>query len=303
MTNKKHIVFVSLISLFLFVTMVSCDKFKGDQTIPSYLQVNSFDLSTDYGIQGTNNQAILDAWVYVDDQSIGTFELPALIPVLVKGPHQLKVYPGVKLNGISTTRAPYPFFTPVIYDNFEFSQDSVGSINPVTSYESNTEFVWMEDFEDASLVLEEAPGSDTGIYITNPPNNPEAFLDNYSKHSGIIYLDAERSHVLLQSNDGNGQGFYLNRGDYHFMELNIKTDVLVLVGVYIQKTDQSVEKRDYLILNITNTWKKIYVNLTPLVNDFTDADNYKIIFEAYYSGSSGTQKIYLDNIKLLSRPN
>ena len=92
------------------IFMMGCDKFEGDQTIPSYLKIDSLGFITDNDLQGTNNQKFADAWIYVDDDIIGGFEMPFTIPVLSEGMHKLEISPGIILNGISDTRAPYPCY-------------------------------------------------------------------------------------------------------------------------------------------------------------------------------------------------
>ena len=74
----------------LFITATSCEKFSGDQTIPAYLGIDSIYLSTDYNSEGTASQRITDAWVYVDDEFLGAFELPARLPVLKSHCFQLQ---------------------------------------------------------------------------------------------------------------------------------------------------------------------------------------------------------------------
>ncbi len=47
------------------------------------------------------------------------------------------------------------------------------------------DFVWMEDFEDASLAIHESANSDTVMVRTEPAGAPEALIDDYSQYSGI----------------------------------------------------------------------------------------------------------------------
>ena len=291
------------VSLILTLMISGCDKFEGDQTVPAYIQIDTIGMETNYSVQGTANQKIVDAWVYVDDQYIGDFEMPQVFPVLYNGSHRLEIMPGIKLNGISTTRAPYPMFQPVTVSDFKLVEDSTTKINPETTYYDNVVFIWMEDFEDPSLSIKRAPQSDTAMYRTQPENAPGIFMDENSKYSGIAYLTDERKYVELQSDDGNGGGFVLNRGDYFFLELNFKTTVPVVVGMFIERYNIGIEKRSLIILNNNNTWNKIYVNFTPMVNETADAINYKVYFEAEKTTSGGTETIMFDNLKLLSRPN
>ena len=304
---RMPLISLNLLSLAMAVLMgifSSCDRFDGEQEIPAYIRVDSIGFSSNYDKEGTDKQAIIDVWVYVNDQLIGGFEVPAEIPVLQQGISKIEIRPGVKLNGISSTRAPYPYLDPVIIPELNLVPDSAVNIYPETEYRSNTVFVWMEDFEDPALSIVSGNGSDTGMFITTPANAPGAFLDEYSEFSGEVVLEDDNTYMLLQSDDGNGEGFVLTKGYYIFLELHFKTDIPVVVGLFIKQQDNSILKTPYIILNTTDEWKKIYVNFTPKVSDAAGAQNFKVYFEASRSDMDPSNAhIMFDNIKLLSRQN
>jgi len=295
--NKLALLFVGAVGL------TACDKFEGDQTIPSYIRIDSLGFFSENDIEGTNKQKIVDAWIYVDDDLIGGFEMPAMVPVLKEGTHKLELRPGIILNGISDTRAPYPCIKPITIENFTLYPDSAVNAYGTASYWENAEFVWLEDFEDPSLAIHESANSDTLIYRTEPANAEGAFLDEYSSYSGISYLDNTRDYVQLVSDDGNGEGYVFDRGDFIFLELHYKNNVPFVVGLYITLTDNTVEERSFLIVSPSEEWNKIYVNFTPIVNETIDAKNFKIYLEAYHSAGFESSYIMLDNLKLVTRPN
>ena len=131
-----HILFFS----FFLLVQTSCEKFSGDQTIPAYISIDSIYLQTDYSLEGSNSQNITDAWVYVDDYLIGTFQLPARFPVLRQGTHTLSVIPGIKKNGIASTRITYPFYS-TITQSVNLVPDSTINVGVMkTTYGSTTKF-------------------------------------------------------------------------------------------------------------------------------------------------------------------
>jgi hypothetical protein len=300
--KKTGILYLILAYTALFGIM-GCDKFTGDQTIPAYIQVDSLGFVSDNDVQGTDNQNIVDAWVYVDDDLIGGFEMPALIPVLKEGVHKLEIRPGIKLNGISDTRAPNPCFQPIIVSNFNLVPDSIVLANGVSTYYNNAEFVWIEDFEDASLSIFKSANSDTGIYRTQPAGAPQAYIDEHSEYSGICYLDKTNNYLELVSDDGNGQGFVFDRGDFIFLEINYTNNIPLEVGVYIKLNDNTVEDRSYLMVSASEAWNKIYVNFTPIVNETVNAVDFKIYFRGQLPLNDVSAFIILDNLKLVTRPN
>jgi hypothetical protein len=161
----------------------------------------------------------------------------------------------------------------------------------------------MENFEDPSLAIRKSPNSDTGIVRTQPANAPGAFIDEYSLYSGISYLDEDHPYLQLTSDNGNGEGFAFDRGDFIFLELNYKNNIPLVVGVYMTLTDNTVEERPFLIVNTTDEWNKIYINFTPIVNETVDALTYMFYIEAQLTDETESATVLLDNIKLVTRPN
>lgn len=280
----------------LALSLSSCYKFEGDQTIPAYIRIDTVVFNTDYITQGSNTHNITDAWVYVDDQLIGVYELPATFPVLVSGPHNLEIRPGIKLNGIGATRAPYPFYRPFILDDFEFIPDSVRKVNPVTSYYDNLTFAWMEDFDGSGLSLEKISSSDTVMVKTSPANNPEAWLSAYSAFSGVAHLDT--AHKVFQA--ASFMSYVLpGLGKPVLLELDYKCSQEFTVGL-IAKLPSNNLVLPLVVVNPSDEWNKIYINLGPNVSEYTNAEYFKVYFDAALSGADAAS-IYFDNIKLIYR--
>ena len=292
-----------MFNLFFLLTagilLISCYKFEGDQTVPSYIQIDSILLETYYPDQGSNSNAIKDVWIYENDEMIGAFELPALFPVLAYGNQKLEIRPGIKINGISSTRAPYPFYQPIIYEDFEFIPDSVINIqNPTTRYYSNLNFVWSEDFEHPGLTLTESSSSDTVIVRTQPVNNPDAFLTDHSKYSGLISLN---TNARLYSASSSNSFPIPKQGSPTILELNFKTDNYINVGIIIQESSTFI-KIPLVIINHSDYWNKIYINLGPNLSLHPQATDFKVFFESVLESDANSASIYLDNIKLINRP-
>ena len=296
-TGKYLLYFSSL--LFILFIFNSCYKFEGGQTIPTYLQIDKVSLETSYYDEGTNSQSITDAWVYVDDGLIGAFELPATVPVLASGQHKLEIRPGIKLNGISSTRVPYPFYQPITYSDFNFIPDSTLKVkDPTTEYYSNLKFAWLEDFEKSSITFVENLGSDTAIRHTEP-GSAEAFTDDNSSFSGVVHLTSDRPvWSALSYNQFENQA----QGALVLMELNFKTDNYVSIGIVLLEESQYV-KIPLLILNHAKEWTKIYVNLGPNLSLHPGANVYQVYFESGIEDGKSEASIYLDNIKLIYRTN
>ncbi len=295
-TLHKFFFFSLLLGGLLLST--SCRKMAGDQTVPAYLKIDSVSINTFYPSEGSPSAKITDVWVYVDDQQMGVFELPAKFPLLFAGKHKLEIRPGIKLNGISSTRVPYPFYQPIIMEDFEFFPDSVMDLGTVeTVYYQNLKFIWMEDFESSVISIIEAETSDTTLERTNPADNPEAFLSEHSRYSGKIVLTKDRPAFMAYTFNE----FDLPKDDSPVMlEMNFKTDHVLLIGVLVDNpADYSWEELVYL--KETDQWNKIYINVGPVTSRNPNALGFKIYFSAILNSSEENAEIFLDNIKLIYR--
>lgn len=277
-----------------------CYKFENSQTVPAYLQIDTVLLKTYYPEEGANSHKITDVWIYINDNIEGVYELPAMFPVLAEGIKQLDIRPGIKVNGISSTRAPYPFYEPITYENFEFYPDSVMHIkNPETEYYSNLAFAWLEDFEDTGNSLDESAASDTVIERTEPANNPEAFLSQNSKYSGAIYLTEDRPIYSAATYNSYPMP---KQGSPVLMEMNYKTNNFLNTGLLIRESTGYI-KVPLLVLKHSTDWNKIYINLGPNLSLHPQATEFRVYFEAGLDHDRTSSTIYLDNLKIINRPN
>lgn len=289
----------NLLSILLIaVACPSCNKFEGDQQIPAYVYIESFSLTTDYAVEGSDTHNITDVWLYVDSQLIGAFEMPATIPVLVKGKRKLEVRPGIKLNGIAATRAPYPFYKPYQLDDFELVEDSIHILHPTTSYYEGLNFAWTEDFEYAAISMDKTTNSDTIIEKTSPINNLDALLSDYSAYSGVVHLEGDKTKFQIVSDET----FKLpGRGSPVFLELDYKCELPVQIGLYARES-YVISNLPQIIITPDDKWKKIYINVSPVVSQYSQAESFQFYFEGALSTETEA-KYYFDNIKLIHRSN
>ena len=307
--------FVFPLAILFFVYLLSsCQKFKGDQTVPAYIRIDSISIQTNYEEEGAPTSNITDAWVYINNESIGAYELPAVFPVLSSGLTEVRVDPGIKLNGIAALRSPYPFYKVIVQEvmlvegeEVNLNSDTLFKGNEyvpytmTTGYYDNLKFVWMEDFEDPSLSLDSTSKSRTDITRTEPANSPEAFLADYSKYSGLMILTEEKYLIDVATNVGNDDGFVLPQvGEFVFLEFDYKNNNYFTTGFYARELSQIVQ-HPVLNMNPSSEWKKIYVNLTPGVSSQVGAIDFNIFFGALMEAGVDEPRILIDNIKLIHR--
>jgi hypothetical protein len=278
-----------LIGLLVFSSLLisSCSKDKYEAQVPTYITIDSFSFTTDLLSEGSASANITDAWVYVNNDLVGVFELPASFPVLKEGNVELKVYAGIKDNGIAGSRARYLFYAPHI-EQVTLVKGETIEISPSVTYESGLNFAWMENFENASLSFLYTAGSDTII-------NKQSTTVKEGNFSGQIYLESsmdffEATSIAYSNLPQNGGPVYL--------EMDFKTNQPLLIGVYVDANQYNV-----VTLNIASDWKKIYINLTDIVNEVQNVGAHKVFLGIKETSSNpfltNNPEIYIDNIKLI----
>jgi len=289
-------ILLALLILFLpfFILLhTSCEKFSGDQTIPAYLSIDSIYLQTDYSLEGTTSQNITDAWVYVDDNLVGTFQLPACFPVLKEGKHSLSIIPGIKKNGIASTRVTYPFYS-TITQTLNFVTDSTLSLVPQkTTYISTTKFSWMEAFEDVSISMDTTKQSMVNIEET-PVGSSLVFE---GAHSGLIQMDSAKNFFEIVTHNY----FSIPKAPV-YLEMNFNTNTTFQAGVIVYSSDYIIYQTPVLNLAPTNSkWKKIYIDLTTTLNSYPNSTNYKVYLGGFKDSKVTNATILFDNFKLVTR--
>ena len=284
----KFFLFIFLISIFLS----SCVKNNPD---PAWIEVNKWTLESNPNAmyeEGELSQNITDACVFVDEKMMGIFEIPFKIPVLKSGGVNIKIYPVIRNNGISASKKIYPFLS---YHeiNTEIIQNKTLTINPKTHYNSNVKF-WIEDFEDATIKIENDPISKVQIHSGDDPS-----VLKYGNFYGRVTLNASDSlwfgytngHLILPK---GGKEVYL---EIDYYNTNSLTTGLIAETSLDSKNNINIQLNKQDISTIQ--WKKIYIDLKELVSYSTSAEFFEISFQALYEAGLPKTDIYLDNIKLV----
>lgn len=299
MQKLRYLISCCFALLFSSIVLSSCNNFKGSQEIPAYIHIDTFLFTTNYGLEGAASHKITDAWLYIDDDIQGCYELPATIPVLERGNHRVTIIPGIKLNGISKTRTINPFYTPYIIENYKLEEKVIDTILPSTTYypidESSIVFRFKEDFE-RQVSLEETADSDTTITRTER-DAPENWndLENNSHYSGYVWLGDSTNYFCIASEEFRDLP---NQGNSIFLEIDYKCDEVFEVGLFAKIS--SVESIPLVYVNPSPTWNKIYINLGPNITDTQEAEYFKFYIAGKIDEDSEAE-YYFDNIKLVYR--
>jgi len=263
--------------LLILLVIFSCQK-EDDNGIPSYLKIDNIFL----GEENTSSN-ITDAWVYINDQLQGVYELPAKFPVLEEEIQMVRIKAGIKVNGIASSRIAYPFYNSY-YQETTFTQNETKTITPIVNYLDSIDY-FLEDFEGAGVNIEISAISDTSLLmIYDGDNNYGSGILNDSLFTFEIATDELMD--LPQS------------GSPVFLELDYKSNTQFLVGVYVNYP-QSVIQKDLLWINPKEEWNKIYINLTNTISEGVNATSFKVFIGMKRDFELEKNELYFDNLKVV----
>lgn len=308
--TRKYTFFTLLSITFLALLLPSCKKFEGSQTVPAYIYIKDVAVECDYFVYGANTHKIIDAWVYVDDNIVGCYELPAAFPVLKEGVHKVAVYPGIARDGIRDLRAEYPFMEPWEDKNVNFVEGVMDTLKPVFHYypvgvDENMHIAWMEDFDQGGITVTMDTISSVDITLVS---------DQYAWHDpeGIY---STKSAKLVLNNASQKYRFATTEkfqdlptgGSACMLEMDYKCSDTCQVGIRYLK-DYTLTNESIVRLRPTGAggqepveWNKIYINIGPYLVDNETADYFQIYFASWGDRNDGPQYFYYDNFKLIYR--
>lgn len=247
-----------------------------DEPVPAYLNFSSITVNAKPG-EGSSSSNISDVWVFQNFNLQGAYELPVEFPILAEGNTRLLVYAGIKLNGISTTRAMYPFYDADTIDA-HLTPAQADTFYPSVRYSRNAVFDFIESFENANNFthIQRISGSDV-------------FEGNFSGK-----LDADSVEIIALTNSSYAIPYNTTAA---FLEMDYKNNHLFEVGIVALSGAQT-----YSLYKLTvpprNEWNKLYINFTPEVNSL-QAESYQIYFRLVPTLDANAIELFFDNVKLI----
>jgi hypothetical protein len=273
-----------LIALLLF----ACNIINPVEPIPAYITLDSIGLNTIYTIQGSASHKIKDAWIYVDDQPAGVYEMPCTVPLLYAGSHSISIRGGVLINGINATHLAYPYYQFVTRTVDLVPGEKTKLTGLVTTYFSGVTFALNEDFS-GLFSFEKGPNSPIGMLGGNDMSL--AFEGGYGEiklDSGLTNFEVKSKEMILP-NDGTNV----------FLEMNYKNSSPFLV--VLQATDDfgNVIQNGVISLNKKDEWNKIYIELKPTMQLTATSKKFRLLFGTERTDVTTNEEFYFDNVKIV----
>lgn len=270
--------------------LLACNEDEIEATVPAYLKIDNISVDVQNSSnQGSASSKIVDAWVFVNDQLIGAFELPAIIPILHTGNVNVKVRGGIYNNGLSNQREIYPFYE-------FYNLDTV--LVPEVVYEPNIEVEYKQEavFNDAFDIED----FETGISFINNPNNDtnivrvtEADKVFEGNASGGIFLEpGTRFAEIYTPNFSNVP----RNGTAVYMELNYRSTHNFAISLYVNNQSQQFSVVNF---RASTEWNKVYVEFSDAFSNLFSANNFSIAI-GIAKPLNDNSELLLDNIKLIN---
>ena len=284
---KKHLnIAITLICAFVLLYHSAC---KESGFVPSYINVPNVEKTT-LTAEGSASHNIRDVWLFVNDNILGVYELPASIPVINEGNTNIKLFAGIAQNGISSNRDIYPMYTIAEYE-LDLETGEIYDLEPTFQYRNTTTFKMIADFETINP-FDESDNSANLLLISDPD------LVFEGNKSATVALDANNTSFEILTNStyslpSDQTPVYLEldyRCSHEFQVLLRGVDAS---GLGLNESLIFVSKR--------NDWNKIYIELSDVVTFFgTQGFNqYRVIFRGNLPDGDTSGAFYWDNIKLL----
>lgn len=281
----KHIYTLTL--CILLSSLISCDDDDLKAPVPGYLRINEINVETTASVQGSNSSNIKDAWVFINDQLIGSFELPTNIPLQNTGSFNLKIRGGVFNNGQSINRVIYPFYDFYDKDTSISPQEQI-TINPTVFYKPDAIFdtPWSGENFESGINFEHNSNSETNL-VRNTTND--------------VFEGVASGLARLESNETFFEAYTPAFSDISrlgiatYLELDYKCTHDIIISVY---TDSRTNQNAVLALRSQSTWNKAYVDFTPVFSTLASATDFNIAI-GYQKPEGEIGELHLDNVKLV----
>jgi len=233
---------------------------------------------------------ITEAFVNMDGEIVGTFSLPAKVPIIGDGAHDFIIIPGVKNNGISATKRRFPFLKQYS-ETINLVKNDTVQMMPKTMYFEELTFK-IEDFEDAIINFEEGTGSTASI---TKGDNPEYL--KWGNSYGEVHLSDSNAFLSIVS---EFVGSLPKQGAEVYLELDYINTNSVLTSV-ISYGNGTYFDDPFIQLNPQDNpeWKHIYIDLKEIVSTRSSSPFNEVSFIMNLDEAGTNKFVYLDNIKVI----
>ncbi len=270
----------------------SCNIINPKEEIPTYIFIDSIKLSNVApSVHGSPSERIKDAWVYLDNNLIGAYELPAKVPlILLKDSNEVSIRAGVWDNGISGTRVQYPYY--LISNNLvPASPGNTIPLDVTTKYNENVSFHLIEDFEQGNSFIKFL-NADTTLLRTGT-------LATDLRGANIAKMELNRTAGAIGGQSITSQSVNIPSTLQSYIEIDYRCNVPFTIAAQITGINAPVITGDIIGLRERADWNKVYINLTEYGVNNAGRD-FNFMIKASLPDGQNEGFVEIDNFKVLS---
>lgn len=285
----------TLYAAFLFLFFASCNLINPKEEVPTYLHLEPFIFTNaDSSFTGSSFYNIPSAKVYIDDQPVGTFDLPCTVPVMTKKTGSVLIVPAVTNQGLKSMVFAYPFYKSDTV-TLQYNPGKIQNYTPKTRYSpdlTSTSFRFKINFEEG-LLFKNLSGS-TNIALES---DPAKVIEG--KYSGALYLD--QSKKTSESISTNYFGYLANQT---YLEVDYRCNIPFQIGMQAEDASGSTIGEYLAGFYPKETRNKVYIDLSTFMNKYRTYTKFYLKVRSTLEEDDGkyTQGyVLLDNFKVISR--
>ncbi len=263
-----------------------CNLINPAEPLPTYVRVDGFSYAS---TAGDDTAQIESVFASFDGRTVGTFDLPALIPVLAGGGGALELRPGVSAKGLKSYQLAYPHYRP---DTVQIAPQPGGEITRAfsTEYYLGVEKKFSADFDLGELGFVRFGGqADLAVTPFNMAAEPALAGD----YSGLIQLSAAEGRTLSE----NVSARTFLPGTNNYLEFEYRCTIPFFVGIRSETTETLL---NLVGLNPTSKRTKIYVPLDAEFAGLPSTSGYRIILSTELPAGTAEGLVVIDNIRVVS---
>lgn len=284
---KNTVTYLLLIALFAFDSQ-QCNLINPAEVKPTYVRIDSFKMGN-VPLNFSRSHDISNVWVYWNGALIGTYDLPATIPIMAKEAGKLRLVAGISVGGLNNFLGVYPFYKSDT-STLEPQPGKTITYIPTTSYVFGALVKTISDFELGSSSTNFGLASGTvPIAVTNK----DSLVFN-GNGSGAIVLRVP-SDTLSEDSSKIDLPITINKDAY--IEFNYRNTVPFAVGLKSSMSGYSYSRYLYGAYP-TSTWKKFYFPIKDFAAQYK-GDRYTLYIKASLPEGDSTGTVYFDDIKLV----
>jgi len=280
-----------IVALLLGSCWMSCNVINPPEKVPTYVHIDSFAFRTPPASLGTASHAISSVYVFYNNNPIGFFDLPATFPVITTSDSGvITVSPAVAVNGLYNFQSPYKYYS----DDTMVLKTNPGKITnylPTTGYLiPYTHVPWQNNFDNGIDLKNVDSGDKRQIVLDNNK------ADIFEGSAGRVDLNLPDTNQFIVS---ASHPFTIDVNGQTYLELNYKGTATFQIGLYaINSTNGDGEQFLAGGNPSPNQWKKLYVSLQTVAQQYPNGQYYILIKFLVADGQS-TGYVLLDNLKVV----